>query len=334
MLTHPPCRTVGVEVELLAPPGSNRRMLAEHLAKRIGGRVRAFFHLDSEPSKVSGKPVFYHLTQGFEVLDADSQPLAKCIDDITLQQDLDKTTAPQPGWYRIVSDEVRLLRLITHHTQADLPLSESLLAVGELFGTQPHASQGSVYRLSDSSGASIALAAPLPGERERPCELVTAPLRADDRRTLPLLLECAAELGFLLPTEGATHLHFDGQPFCSAPILQTLVNTLHPQREQLHQQWRTNPSCRRLAPWSEALLAAINAEDFTALDWPQAQARLAKLPKKDLSKYCDFNIRNLILPIPDKHTFEVRILPATLNAADIHAGIDWFQGLFAAILTD
>jgi hypothetical protein len=328
MIAHP-CRQVGVEIELLAPVGSSRRALAEHIAHRLHGSVRAFFHLDSEPSKVQGKPLFYHLTQGIEILDANGKPVAKCVDDITLQNDLDKSKAPAPGWYRIVSDEVRLLRLIARHSQADLPLAETLYAIGKLFGTQPKASKGGVYRLSDASGASIALAAPLPGERERACELVTAPLAADDRTTLPLLLACARELDFRLPQEGATHIHFDAAPFCSAPALQTLVNTLHPQRETLRQQLRTNPNCRRLGQWSEGLLAAINAEDFATLDWAQARARLATLPKQQLTKYCDFNIRNLILPIPGKHTFEVRILSSTLDAAEIHSAIDLFQTIFA-----
>lgn len=333
-MTSAPCSKVGVEVELLAPVGSSRRALAEHIAQRLHGSVRAFYHLDSEPSKVAGKPIFYHLTQGFEILDAAGNPIARCIDDITLQNDLDKTKAPQPGWHRIVSDEVRLLRLITRHSQADLPLVETLRAVGQLFGTEPVASAGGVYRLSDTSGASIALAAPLPGERERACELVTAPMEADDHDTLPMLLESARELGFLLPLEGATHIHFDAEPFCSAPALQKLVQTLHPQRERLRAHFHTNPHCRRLGAWADALLAVINADDFVAMEWPQAQARIAKLSKKELTKYCDFNIRNLIQTIPGKHTFEVRILPSTLDAQHIQAAINLFQALFAAILTD
>lgn len=334
MTIVPICRKVGVEVELLAPVGSSRRDLAEHLARHLNGSVRAFFHLDSEPSKVAGKPIFYHLTQGFEILDAAGAPVAHCIDDITLQNDLDKTTPPKPGWYRIVSDEVRLLRLIARHSEADMPLADALIKTGELFGTEPIASQGGVYRLGDLSGASIALAAPLPGERERACELVTAPMEASDRDTLPMLLEHARELGFLLPQEGATHIHFDAEPFCSAPALQKLVQALHPLRERLRAHLHTNPHCRRLAPWDETLLATINAEDFTALEWPDAQARIAKLSKQELTKYCDFNIRNLIQNVPGKHTFEVRILPATLDATSIQSAIDLFQALFAAILTD
>lgn len=114
------CATVGIEVELLAPAGSDRRALAELIAKRLNGSVRAFFHTDSEPSKVQGKPLFYHLTQGFAVHDAHGKLIAKCVDDITLQHDLNKDAPAAPGWYRLVSDEIRLLRLIARHSQADL----------------------------------------------------------------------------------------------------------------------------------------------------------------------------------------------------------------------
>lgn len=65
---------------------------------------------------------------------------------------------------------------------------------------------------------------------------------------------------------------------------------------------------------------------FPAMDWPTARAALAEL---SLTKYCDFNLNNLIAGTKDKHTFEVRILPATLEADAVIAA----AGLFQAILT-
>ena len=320
---------VGFEVELLAPVGSSRKTLAESIAARIGGSVRACFHLDSEPSKVKGQPIFYHLTQGFEVLDRQGEFVAKCVDDITLQRDLDKHAKPQAGWYRVVSDDVRFLRLLKRHTPADADIAHSLAALGELFGTQPQLTERGVYRLVDDAAASLAMAAPLPGERERACELVTAPLAATDRDTLPLLLECARDAGFLLPNEGATHIHFDGAPFCSAPMLANVMRSLHQQREALRERWQTNPYCRRLGAWSDEVLAVINQSDqadFTALSWDEAKARL-KAAKP--TKYCDFNIRNLLLNNADKHTLEVRILPSTLDAGFILQATDECQAIFA-----
>jgi hypothetical protein len=326
---EPACRTIGVEVELLAPPGSSRRELACHIARQINGSVEPFFHLDSEPSKVNGKPVFYHLTQAFQILDQHGQLIAKCVDDITLQRDLDKTHPPQEGWYRIVSDDVRLLRLLMRHTDADAGIATCLKPLGELFGTEPqHATKG-VYRLLDEAEASLALAAPLPGERERACELITAPLPAEDRHTLPLLLNCAQELGFTLPNEGATHLHFDATPFCSAAVLSDTMQLLYDQRDALRELLKTNRYCRRLGNWPDELMQRVSSDEFRQLAWPQAQQQLSQLKP---SKYCDVNIRNIALGIKDKHTLEVRTLPATLQAENIFAAIDGFQALFADII--
>jgi hypothetical protein len=42
----------GFELELLAPRGSDRRVLAEELAARHGGTVRTVWHEDSEPADI------------------------------------------------------------------------------------------------------------------------------------------------------------------------------------------------------------------------------------------------------------------------------------------
>ena len=56
----------GFEIELLAPAGSDRRVLADELAARLGGQVRRSFHTDSEPSVVPGVGVFRHLSPAFQ----------------------------------------------------------------------------------------------------------------------------------------------------------------------------------------------------------------------------------------------------------------------------
>ena len=324
-----PCQRIGIEVELLAPVGSDRRQLAEHIAHRVDGRVLPCFHIDSEPSKVQGKPVFYHLTQAYKVLDAQGKLLAQCVDDITLQRDLNKKTAPKPGWYRILSDDIRLLRLLERHIDPEADITDCLAPLGRLFGTEPQATPQGIYRLLDSGNASIAMAAPLPGERERACELVTTPLAAEDRTTLPLLLDCAHELGFTLPNEGATHLHFDAEPFCSAAGLAATMRLLHAEQKTLRALLGTNPYCRRLGSWPDELMQVVNAEDFSALPWEDARLRL--LAQKP-SKYCDVNIRNLVNQLPSKHTLEIRNLPATLDSKRIFAALDAFQALFTYTL--
>jgi hypothetical protein len=300
-----------VEVELLAPRGLSRYDLALAIAKRIQGTVHRFFHADSEPSKIPHQPLFYHLTPAFEVRDTQGKWLVRCVDDVTLRAGLNQQAPAQAGWYRIVSDDARLIGLIKQHTSADATLADSLSAVGALFATQPVKNKGNVYRLATLANEPIALAAPMPGERERACELITAPLPYENyAETLALLLQEAKNLGFLLPKEGASHFHFDGDAFTSANVLATIMNRLHEQRLSLHQQLNTNPHCTRIGAWSEAIINTINADDFGALSWSQARQRLAT---QKISKYCDFNIRNLVYPQQDKHTFEVRILPSCLD---------------------
>ena len=102
--------------------------------------------MDSEPSKVKGKPIFYHLTQAFEIFDDSCNSVAHCVDDITLQDTLERSKKPKKSWYRIVSDDVRFLRLIIENSQADSPIEQSLNAVAALFGVTPEVAAKGVYR--------------------------------------------------------------------------------------------------------------------------------------------------------------------------------------------
>ena len=201
---------IGIEVELLAPPGKSRLDLANAIATlHNGSTVRRFFHPQSEPSKVPGTPIFHNLTLGYEILNDRQECIAQCVDDLTLQADLIRKSPPKPGWYRIIRDDERLLRLIGRQADANQPLQTVLEPIGALFGTQPNAGPGGMVGVNDESGASVAIAAPLPGERERPCELITAPLESNHQEHLESLLSLARSLGFTAPVEGATHIHFD-----------------------------------------------------------------------------------------------------------------------------
>lgn len=321
---------IGVEVELLAPEGSDRKLLAEAIAAEVNGHVRAFFHLDSEPSKVKGKPIFYHLTQAFEVLGENGQAIAHCLDDITIQNSLEKKTKPKSGWYRILSDDVRFLRLTMQHADASDPIEQSLQKLAELFGVEADASESGVYRVADNTGASIALAAPLPGERERPCELVTMPLSIDDTDSLSMLLNCAQKLQFQIPEEGATHLHFDGESFTSVKTFIKTARFLQEYRLVLRRLLGTNLNCRRISDWPKEFSEIIESDALQDLDWQEFRKRLSKT---SINKYCDFNLRNLIYDIPNKHTLEIRILPSTLDSDYIYRAVRLFKAIFAYLST-
>jgi hypothetical protein len=315
---------LGFEVELLAPAGKSRLDLAEAIARDCGGSVRRFFHPQSEPSLVPGTPVFHSLTLGFEVFTAEQEWVVRCVDDLTLQSDLQRNAPPQPGWYRILSDDERLLRLVQQQADPQSPVSEVLDPIAALFGTIPTPGAGGMFRVNDRAGASIAIAAALPGERERPCELITAPLDPAHHHQLERWLKVARELGFSAPLEGATHIHFDATAIQSAATLAHLVQLLSTYGQTLKELMGTNPHCRRLGPWPAELLETVSQPDFSQLSWREAQSRLQPLP---LSKYCDFNLLNCILDRPDQNTLEVRILPVFLESQPILEAADLFVAL-------
>ena len=305
---------IGCEIELLAPKGLSRKDLAESIAKANNGTVRRIFYPQSEPSKVPGKPLFHNLTLGFEVIDRQGNLIAKCVDDLTLQDDLDKSHPSKPGWYRIVSDDIRFLHLITCQAKAEQSKSEVLHPIADLFGTRVEEGVEGMMRVADRTGLPIAIAAPLPGERERPCELISAPIDTNHLEKLEVLLKTARLLNFTVPVEGATHIHFDGLPLCSANVFANLVNVLHTHGGNLKRLVGTNSKCRRLGNWDIALLKLVNESGFRELPWQEAKTRLAKL---ELTKYCDFNLKNLIHSVPDKLTFEARIFPVWLDSEPI-----------------
>lgn len=316
---------IGVEIELLAPRGATRETLARRVAERVGGTATRVFHEESELSAVPGQPVFANLTLGHRVTDAQGKWVASFLDDLTLQRDLDKNHAPQPGWYRIVADDVRLLRLAERHCNAEVPLESVLTPLAALFGTAPEDHPGGMVRVVDAHGASVAIGAPLPGERERPCEIVTAPITRDHEATIEALLADARTLGFTLPHEGATHLHFDAAPMRNARAVARLITLYETQHGALRSFAKSNPACVRTGGWPPELSRLIRSPEFQTLDWDAARAQLAQT---GLRKWCDINLANLVNAPADKDTVEFRIFPATLDAGDV---MRWARGCEAIL---
>ena len=141
----------GFEVELLAPAGCDRLALAERIAADHHGRVERSFHTDSEPSPVPGVGLFRHLSPAFDVTDATGAPVARLVDDVTIRADLAGSTARgHRGWYRVLSDDVRLLRLVERHADPSAPLASVLEPVAELFGVDVDARPDSA-RVNDAA---------------------------------------------------------------------------------------------------------------------------------------------------------------------------------------
>ncbi|MEM7725053.1 MAG: amidoligase family protein [Cyanobacteria bacterium P01_A01_bin.45] len=305
---------IGVEVELMAPSGLSRQDLAESIAKAHNAEVYRIFHPQSEPSKVPGTPIFENLTLGFEVIDSEDNLISRCVDDLTLQDDLDKSQSSKPGWYRVVSDDSRLLELVICNSSAVSPQSEVLKPIASLFVTPLEIGPGGMVRVVDNNDNPIAIATSLPGERERPCELITPPMERDHLQSLEALLSIARSLGFTIAAEGATHIHFDGKSLCNARIFANLVNLLWTYGDILKQLVGTNSKCRRLGSWDATLLETVNQSYFCELPWEEAKVHLVK---SQPTKYCDFNLKNIIYGIPDKFTFEARIFPGWIDAQSI-----------------
>lgn len=314
----------GFEIELLAPRGKSRHDLALAIADGPGCEVVPCFHPQAELAAVPGAPIFENLTLGYEARAADGSLLARCADDLTLQHDLDRKAAPKPGWYRIAGDDARFLRLIMRHADPGDERETVLLPVADLFGTELTMSDDGMVRLADNFNAPIAIAAPLPGERERPCEIITPPIDSNHAERLDALLSRARALGFTVPYEGALHIHYDATELCSTSTFVNLVKLLETHGAALKKLVGTNQHCIRLGKWPQALLDLVNDPNFPMLSWEEARAQLAQT---DLTKYCDFNLRNMVQTHPNKHTFEVRILPVSLDVAPIVRAAALFEAI-------
>jgi hypothetical protein len=250
--------------------------------------------------------------------------VASCVDDLTLQSDLVKSTPPKSGWYRVLSDDSRLLNLVARQADPNRPLESVLDPLGELFGTKPQLGPGGMFRVTDEEGKSVAIAAPLPGERERPCELVTAPIDSGHQEHLERLLGLARDLGFSIPDEGATHLHFDGASLQHAQTFANIVQIFSRYGPALKEHFGVNPNCRRLGTWPAKLVEVVSEPGFGELAWEQVVGRLEEVK---LTKYCDFNLVNLLVGRPEKTTLEVRILPVWMEVEPILEAAQFFESV-------
>jgi hypothetical protein len=304
---------VGFEVELVTPRDCTREDLANDIAAGVGGSVRAIWHRDSEPSAVPGMGAFRHLTRGFDVVDADGEHVCKVVDDVTIVADLDVRAAPLPGWLRIVTDDPRLLTLLARTCDPTAPIEDVLTPVGRLFGTGTTGSDSGIRKVVDPEGGTVAMAAPLPGERHRPAEIITSPLVADHGAALDRLLRPARDLGCRVPVEAAVHMHLDAQPFRSPRALANLVELFSAWRDALWALLGTNRNCRRLAAPPQPLVDQVPLLRRMST-WDEA---LTAAKAANVTKYSDLNLVHLLTAPTVKDTLEVRVLPGSVDTDEI-----------------
>ncbi|MEM8923905.1 MAG: amidoligase family protein [Actinomycetota bacterium] len=322
----PSLRRVGFEIELLAPPGENRASLAGRLAERCSGTVRRTFHHDTELTLVKDRSVFHHLSLGFDVLDADGDLVCRLVDDITIIDDLDAGRPPTGGWYRILSDDRRLMNLVERVCDPNATADVVLDPVAELFGSATIGHRAGLVALNDADGNSVAAVAMQGGERERVCEIIMPPIDREHRARLDAVLATALDRGFRVPLEAAVHLHFDADPFRSAAALARLVKVFSTDRDGLLDQLGTNMRCRRIGPLPTALVDEVRAPDFDDRSWAEVQPWLHSL---DVPKHADVNLRAVAGHRSHVDTVEVRILPGSIDADRIMTKTEQLQGLLA-----
>jgi hypothetical protein len=157
----------------------------------------------------------------------------------------------------------------------------------------------------------VCIVAVQPGERERPCEIVTPPLTEDAESALAFLLDEARMAGFTIPHEAAAHVHFDGERLRNAGVIANLARALTRHGAALKKLVGTNSNCVRLGHWPRPFIKLAADPDFIDLEWSRA---LLPLKECKLSKFCDFNLANIIHENPKKPTFEARIFPVSFDA--------------------
>ncbi len=309
-----PWRRLGFEIELLAPEGSSRADLAWRLAEAADGTVERIFRFGSEPSLVPGKPVFHHLSLAQRVRDAAGRELCILEDDITIVNDLNTKASPTDDWYRIIGDDRRLLRILESTIDPELSAADAMELYAKAFSLRLTHLAGGKIRLDDADGATVAIALPQGGERERVAEIVLPPQRSDIESALERVLGPARDMGFTVPAEAAVHVHLDAQPFRNSDAMSRLIRLFGQDRERLWTELQTNTKCRRVGPLPQALVDEACSGWLALQDWTELEDRLRQ---EELSRYSDVNLVNLLDPTQGPDTIEIRVLPGSLDASPI-----------------
>lgn len=290
-----PLESVGLEVELLAPPGKTRTDLARALAKQAGGALRLAFKYHGQGELPDGRPDC-HLTPAARVW-VRGKWLASVVDDPTIVDDL----APTTKTMRIArTDDVRLAAWIERTCAGTFgPLVKTFAAIEDENG------------YVDPWGQPLVRWHQVSAERARVCEVVLRPMKRKELgATVRRLMKRASSLGFTVPAEAAIHAHFDAAPFRSTRALRKLVLEWSKQRVGVLKQLEPNPRCRKLGPFPEDVVRVAGV----ATDALSFETLAAGLLLGGLHRAVDLNLLGLVERYPKQPTIEVRCLPGSLDA--------------------
>lgn len=336
----PESRT-GLELELLAPAGSSRFALAEALSAELGGRVEYGLKVHGGGPHDDGRRI-YRLSPAARVVDDDGQVLLSFVDDVTLREDLarDERTGAG-GSFRAVMDDVRLAAHVERFAWGEALTPEAVLA--PILESWPAAlghpgawgAKHPAHRaLVDPYGHVLGVVCEPEPERERVCEVVTRPLSRGERfEVAGRVLETAERLGFSIPREAALHVHVDAAPWRSAASLSALMRCLNERREDLFETFETNPACRKLAPFDDALMAVarevLEHVERAGVE-PDFEDFASELRFIGVQKYTDVNLQGVVNRFPKQPTLEVRFLSMSLDARKVAARVEQVEGVLLA----
>ncbi len=317
---RPAAGRVGIELELLAPPGQTRFHIAGALARATGGRVLYGLKHVVERVTPDGRPVC-SLSLAARVLDADGAARFDLVDDVTLREH-----AAEPGegpargapLERVVMDDVRLSKWLERRSfvAARPDVREALKPLLEVFGATHDEGRGTVL---DPWGQVLAVVDNEPTAHARVCEIVTRPLPArGPERDEAVRAALAAAAGCAVPAAAALHVHVDAGPWRSTPALRALVLAWADRRDELLARLRPNPRCKKLGPFpADVVRVARECPSDLPFSTLAAALKLA-----GANKELDVNLLGVIEPWPVQPTLEVRCLPMSTDPAAVLASVD------------
>ncbi len=314
---------VGLEVELLAPPGKTRFDLARALAKLAGGALRLSFKYHGQGTLPDGRPDC-QLSPAAKVL-VRGKWFASVVDDPTILDDL----APDAEAMRIArTDDVRLAAWVERSCEAPFTSGAE--------GREWAALKKTFAATEDDEGFVDPWGLPLvrwhhvSAERARVCELVLRPLNPRELApTLRKVMKLARSLDFTVPSEGAIHAHFDAAPFRSTALLRKLVLSWTKDRARLLSWLQPNSRCRKLGPFPEDVVRVADA----ASDDMKFESLAAGMLLAGLHRAVDLNLLGLVERYPKQPTIELRCLPGSLDPEATLARIAAGQNFLSSLLT-
>lgn len=317
--------SVGLEVELLAPPGKTRFDLARALAKQAGGALRLSFKYHGQGTLPDGRPDC-QLSPAAKVM-VRGKWFASVVDDPTILDDL----APDAEAMRIArTDDVRLAAWVERNCEVN---GDRLLFSTDHGGftalKKTFAATEEEDGFVDPWGLPLVRWHHVSAERARVCELVLRPLSSKELApTLRKVMKLARSLEFTVPAEAAIHVHFDAAPFRSTASLRRLVLAWTKERTRLLSWLQPNPRCRKLGPFPDDVIRVAE----TASDDMSFESLAAGMLLAGLHRAVDLNLLGLVERYPKQPTIELRCLPGSLDPEATLARVATGQTFLSSVL--